>query len=141
MKRAKQILVGLKIPEHAVELTDLACRMGARGASLLLIHVVELPPATPLDAELPEVEAAAEEMFHAAERVARRGGMKVSKLLLHARSAGEALLDELKEKKIELAVLGYHHAQTIGDILLGTTAGHVARHAPCHVLLSIPPRS
>jgi len=140
MKKAKRILVGLKIPEHVVELTDLACRMGVRRASLLLIHVVELPPATPLDAELPEVEAAAEKMFRTAQRVARPSGMKVSKLLLHARSAGEALLDELKERKIDLAVLGCHHAQTIGDILLGTTARHVARHAPCHVLLSIPPR-
>lgn len=140
MKKAKRIVVGLKNLEHAVELTDLACRIGARGASLLLVHVVELPAATPLDAELPDVEATARKMFRAAERVARRGGMKVSKLILHARSAGDALIDVLKDKKSDMAVLGYHHAKAIGEILLGTTARHVARHAPCHVLMSIPPR-
>lgn len=141
MKNAKRILVGLKTPEQANDLTDLACRVGAPGASLLLVHVIELPPATPLEAELPDVEAAAEEMFRTAEALARASGMTVSKLLLHARSAGDALVDELKEKKIDLAVLGYHHAQTIGDILLGTTAQHVARHAPCQILLCIPPRN
>ena len=67
--------------------------------------------------------------------------MKVSTLLLRAHSAGVALLDEMREKKIELAVLGYHHRKTLGEILLGTTAQDVARHAPCHLLLSIPPRT
>lgn len=140
MRKAKRILVGLKTPEHAVELTDLACRVGARDAFLQLIHVIELPPATPLDAEVPELEATARKALRAGERVARRAGLKVSSLILHARSAGDALLDELKKRKIELAVLGYHHGRSLGEILLGTTAQHVARHAPCHVLLSIPPR-
>ena len=59
---------------------------------------------------------------------------------LVARLAGEALLDELKEKKIDLAVLGYHHKRTLGEMLLGTTHDYLARHAPCHLLMSIPPR-
>lgn len=141
MKKPKRILVGLKTAEHAVELTDLACRTGARGAMLLLMHVVELPAATPLDAEIPELEAPAQKALRAAERVARRAGMKTSKLMLHARAAGDALLDQMKESRIELAVLGYHHKRSLGEVLLGTTAQHVARHAPCHVLLSIPPRA
>ena len=33
MKRAKRILVGLKNLAHAVELTDTACRLGARGVA------------------------------------------------------------------------------------------------------------
>ncbi len=141
MKKPRRVLVGLKSAEHVVELTDLACRVGARGASLLLIHVLELPAATPIDAELPEAEAAARKMLHNGERIARRAGMKVATRILHARSAGEALLGELKERKMELAVLGYHHRRTLGEVLLGTTAQHLARHAPCHLLLSIPARS
>jgi nucleotide-binding universal stress UspA family protein len=138
MKKPKRILVGLKTPKHAVELTDLACRVGARGASLLLVHVLELPDPTPLDAEVPDLEKSARKMLRAGERVAKRSRMKVVTLILRARSAGEALLDELREQKIELAVLGYHHGRTLGEILLGTTAQHVARHASCHVLMSIP---
>lgn len=140
MKKAKRILVGLKDLEHAVELTDLACRVGARGASLLLVHVIELPDITPLDAEVPDLEATGRRILRTAERVARRSRLKATTLVLRAHSAGAALLDELKTKRMDLAVLGYHHGRTLGEILLGTTAKHIAAHAPCHVLMSVPPR-
>ena len=140
MKKAKRILVGLKDAAHAVELTDLACRVGARGARLLLVHVIELPDITPLEADVPDLEAQGQKILRAAARVARRSRMKVTTRIVRAHSAGGALLDDLKEEKIELAVLGYHHGRTLGEVLLGTTAKHLATHAPCHVLMSIPPR-
>jgi len=140
MKKAKRILVGLKTLGHTVELTDLACRLGAHNASLFLVHVIELPDPTPLDVEVPDLEEMAKKILRAADRVARRSEMKISSLVLRAHDAGGALLDEMKEKKVELAVLGYHHRRTIGEILLGTTARYLARHAPCHLLLHIPPR-
>ena len=140
MKKARRILVGLKTLEHAVALTDLACRLGARNASLFLVHVIELPDPTPLDAEVPDLDEMAKKILHAAERVARRSEMKIAAQVLRAHDAGAALLDEMTEKKIELAVIGYHHRLTIGEILLGTTAKYLARHAPCHLLVNIPPR-
>jgi chloride channel protein, CIC family len=140
MKRPKQILVGLRDLEHAVELTDLACRVGTHGAALLLVHVIELPDNTPLDAEVPDLEAAARKLLRAGERVARRSRLKVRTLILRAHSAGYALLDEVKERKIDLAVLGYHHGRTFGEVVFGSAAKHVATHSPCSVLLSIPPR-
>jgi len=139
MKKAKRILIGLKTLDHAVELTDLACRLGARGASLLLVHIIELPDPTPLDAEVADLEAMAKKILRTAERVASRSEMKVSRLLLRAHDAGPALLDEMMGKKVELAVIGYHHRRTLGEIVLGTTAQHLAGHAPCHLVIDIPP--
>ncbi|HYK90950.1 MAG TPA: universal stress protein, partial [Acidobacteriota bacterium] len=107
---------------------------------LLLVHVIELPDPTPLDAEVPDLEATAKRILDKAKRIALRSNMKVSTQVLRAHGAAFALLDELKQRKIELAVLGYHHERTIGEILLGTTAQHLARHAPCHILFDIPPR-
>ena len=46
MRKPKRVLVGLKTLENAVELTTLACRLGSRGASLVLVHVIELPDNT-----------------------------------------------------------------------------------------------
>lgn len=138
MAKPKRILIALKTPQQAVELTDLACRVAAHKASLVLVHVVELPPATPIDTEIPSAEAGGKKALQAAERVAKRCGAKITRLILHARSAGDALIDELKERKIDLAVIGYHHRRSLGEILLGTTAQHIARHAPCHLLMSIP---
>ena len=130
MRKAKRILVGLKILENAVELTDLACRLGARGAELLLVHVIELPDNTPLDAEVPNLEAEARKILRAGERVARRSRLNVKTLTLRAYSASFALLDELKGNKSDLAVLGYHHGRTLGEVVFGTTAKHLVTHAP-----------
>jgi CIC family chloride channel protein len=140
MKKARRILVGLKTFDHAVELTNIACRLGAPGAFLMLAHVIELPDPTPLDAEVPEMEAEAKRILRASERVAKRSNMKISKQVFRAHSAGEALLEEMRQKKIDLAVLGYHHRRTLGEMLLGSTARHISRHAPCNLLLSIPLR-
>lgn len=140
MRKAKRILVGLKTYDHAVELTNLACRVGAPEATLMLAHVIELPEPTPLDAEAPEMEAEAKRILRAAERVGKRTRMKIIKQVFRAHDAGEALLEEMKQRRVDLAVLGYHHRRTIGEILLGTTAQHISRHAPCKLLLSIPPR-
>lgn len=141
MKRAKRILIGLKTLDHAVELTDLACRLGARGASLLLVHIIELPDPTPLDAEVRDLDAMAKKILRAAARIADRSGMKVSTLVLRAHDAGPALAAEMKEKKADLAVIGYHHRQSLAEFLLGTTAQHLAKHAPCHLVVDIPPRA
>jgi nucleotide-binding universal stress UspA family protein len=59
-------------------------------------------------------------------------------LIIRAHSAGPAILDELKDKKMQMGVLGYHHDRTISEFVFGTTAQHLARHAPCPLLLSIP---
>ena len=140
MKRAKRILIGLKTLESTDGLVDLACRLGATGASLLLVHVIELPDETPLDVDVPDLDATAKRIVAKGKRIARRSKMKTSALILRAHDAASALLDEMKEKKIELAVLGYHHRRTLGEIILGTTAQHLAKKAPCHIVLNIPPR-
>jgi nucleotide-binding universal stress UspA family protein len=140
MKKAKRILVGLKTVEHAIELTDVACRLGAHKATLMLVHVIELPDPTPLDAAVPDLDATAAKVLRTAGRVAKRSGMKVSARVLRAHDAGAALLDEAQEKKADLCVLGYHHGRTITEIVLGTTAQHLARKAPCHMVFLIPPR-
>ena len=43
-------------------------------------------------------------------------------------------MDELKEEKFDLAVIGYHHKRSLSDLLLGTTAQYLAELAPCRLL-------
>ena len=140
MRKPKRILVGLKTLENAGELTTLACRLSSRGASIMLVHVIELPDNTALDAEVPDLEAAAQEILRVGEHVARRSHLKAKTRVLRAHSASYALLDELKEQKRDLAVVGYHHGRTLGEVVFGTTAKHLAEHSPCYVVFGIPPR-
>ena len=141
MKRPERILVGLKTVDHAGELTELACHLAAEGASLLLVHVIELPDPTPLYAEVPELETTAKEILEKASRIAESSQMKVRTLIVRAHNAASALLDEMKQNKIELSVFGYHHRRTLGEIILGTTAQHLVKNAPCRLVFNIPPRS
>jgi nucleotide-binding universal stress UspA family protein len=114
--------------------------VGLSGSRIFLVHVIELPDNTPLNAEVPNLEAKARKILGAGERVARRSGLSAKTLVLRAHSASFALLDELKEKNCDLAVLGYHHGRTLGEVVFGTTAKHLATSSPCHMVLSIPPR-
>jgi nucleotide-binding universal stress UspA family protein len=140
MKKPKRILVGLKSMDQTVELLDIACRLGAhRDATLFLVHILEVPDATPLDASLPDLEARAAKILAAGARIAKRGGMKVSTMILRARSAGRALVEEAKDKRVDMVVLGSHRRRTLGELFSGTTHQYVAKRAPCQVLLSVPP--
>ena len=140
MRKPKRVLVGLKTLENTVELTTLACRLSSRGASLVLVHVIELPDNTALDADVPDLEAAAQEILRVGERVAHRSHLKAKPRVLRAHSASYALLDELKGKKSDLAVLGHHRGRTLGEVVFGTTAKHLAEHSPCYVVFGVPPR-
>jgi nucleotide-binding universal stress UspA family protein len=140
MKKPRRLLVGLKTMDHAVTLADLACRTAAKNATVFLVHVIELPDTTPLDAEVPDLERTGRKILQTAERVVRRSGLKAETMMFRARLAGEALLDEISSRKIELGIFGYHHRRSLTELLLGTVAQHLTRHAPCHILLEIPPR-
>lgn len=142
MKKApKKILVSLKQAGDAEELIRLATHVAAARAEIVALHVLEVPPATPLDARDEALDAPARAVENAVKRLARRRrGPKVSVRLLRAREAGKTIVDELKEGKFELAVIGYHHKRSISEWLLGTTAQYLAGHAPCRLLMSVPPR-
>jgi nucleotide-binding universal stress UspA family protein len=140
MKKPKRLLVGLKTLDHAVSLADLACRTAAKNATVFLVHVIELPDTTPLDAEIPDLEQSGHKILQTAARVVRRAGLKAETLMFRARQADATLLDEIRSRRIELGIFGYHHRRSLTELLLGTVAQHIARHAPCHILLEIPPR-
>lgn len=143
MKKApKKILVSLKQAADAEELIGLAAHVAApRKAEMVVLHVIEVPPATPLDAADEVLEAparAVDDAVKAQERKHPRRKFRVRSL--RARHIGSTIVDELKEGKFDLAVIGYHHKRTLGELLLGTTAQYLAEHAPCPLLMSVPPR-
>jgi nucleotide-binding universal stress UspA family protein len=140
VKKAMKVVVGLKTVEQAAELVELACLMSRPDATLLLVHVIELPDNTPLDADVPDLDEEGRKILHVGEEVARREVRKRSTRLVRAHSAAQAMLEELKESHADLAVLSYHHKRTISELVFGTTARHLVRHAPCQLLISVPPR-
>ena len=50
-KRVQKILVGLKQASDAEQLLALAAQLAPLGKTITVLHVIEVPPATPLDAK------------------------------------------------------------------------------------------
>ncbi|MBI2956900.1 MAG: universal stress protein [Acidobacteria bacterium] len=142
MKKApRKILVGLKQAADAEELIGLAVHVAATEARIQALYVNEIPPALPLDARDETLDAPERAVAKAVERLARRfKRRKLSLRILRARHAGKTIVEELKQGKFDLAVIGYHHKRSLQELLLGTTAQYLAKHTPCGLLMSIPPR-
>lgn len=138
MKKQK-VMVALKNIESVSSLLDLACRV-ARGmeAELIALHVVEMPDALDLSAEAAVLDQPGKEVLARAHEVACKEHGQISMQLIRARDAAKTIVSEAKEQHIDLVILGYHPRNPLADILLGSTAQYVARHAPCRVVVEIP---
>jgi nucleotide-binding universal stress UspA family protein len=143
MKKAPQkILVSLKQAEDAEALISLATHVAApRKATFVVLNVLELPEITPLDVKDKILEAPVRAVERAYKKQIRKyPRRKFTLRLLRAHHAGKAIVEELKEGKFDLAIIGYHHKRSLADLLLGTTAQYLAKHAPCRLLMSVPAR-
>lgn len=109
-------------------------------AGLLLVHVVQVPPALPLDADAEALDKPGKEVLTAARQaVSALGGATIETRLVRAREAGPALVDEAANSEASLLVMGYHGTHGLSEVILGSTVQYVARHAPCRVIVQILP--
>jgi nucleotide-binding universal stress UspA family protein len=109
-------------------------------ADLTALHVVEVPLATPLDAQEESIDHAGKNLLVHAQGVAEKFSQPLSTELLRAREVGEAIVGVAKEHGVDLLVMGHHkpHTHTLSEALLGGTVRYVAHHAPCRVIVQIP---
>ena len=118
----------------------------ALGAELTLVHVRSVPPIAAMDLAVIEDERAdAAEGPHAtlaawraeAERVA---GSPVRIVLLTGRPA-DTILRYASEQDFDAVVVGSRDGTTLGRLVLGSVAEHVALGANCPVLVVRPARA
>lgn len=140
MEKAK-VMVALRDSETAGALTKLACQMASlTGTNVLALHVLEIPPGLPIDVEDPVFEKPGEQVLSLARQVASNNfSMHISTKLLKARKAGEAIVGEAAEHEIDLLIIGYRQDHGLAETVLGSTVQYVTRHAPCRVLVQVPP--
>jgi nucleotide-binding universal stress UspA family protein len=136
-----KVMVALRDTETAGSLTKLACQMASlAGTNVIALHVIEVPPGLPIDVIDPVFERPGQQVLSLARQIASNNfSMRISTKLLKARHAGEAIVGEAGEEEIDLLVIGYHHDHRLAETLLGSTVQHVTHHAPCRVLVQVPP--
>lgn len=135
-----KVMVALRDAETAGSLTKLACQMASlMGTNLTAVHIVEVAPGLPLDAEDDLLDREGKQVLALARQIASNNfSMRIGSRLLRARHPGEAIVAEAEEKGIELLVIGYHHDHRLAEKLLGSTVQYVFHHAPCKVLVQVP---
>ena len=60
--------------------------------------------------------------------------------IVQAGEPRKTILEVAERLPADLLVIGAHNKRSVLDVVLGGTAGHVSRHAPCSVLMVTPRR-
>jgi len=130
-------IIGRQESEAAV---DLACRLATeRGASIVALHVIEIPLELPLDAEVSEaVEDRANDLLDEVRAIGDAYGVNVIGRLARARRPGPAIVAEAENRHSEIIVLGSPR-RDVGrrrGKIFGGTVDYVLKNAPCRVLVA-----
>ncbi len=132
----RSILVPVKPGRESEEAIDFACRLAAdRGSSIAAVSVVMVPLELPLDADLPEAEAAANEALDAALAIGELYGVNVIGRFLRARSPGRAIVREAERRQTEIIVLGTPRGDRPRRALFSETVDYILKNAPSRVMV------
>ncbi len=131
-----KILVPLKGAPVDAQAVQLACQTARQSrARVILIHVIEVSRAHPLEAENSEEIQRGEEILETAEKVAREQGAHPETELLQARSIGPVLLEEANRRGADLIIMGVPYRSPLEEFQLGTAVRYVLKNALCQVWL------
>lgn len=144
-----------EIVSTAGRLADSDPPPGQRKPRLEFLYVIKLPLTVPLDAQPPadRLERAERALARAAEVAEEYPSVEFEANWLPARSIGEAIVDEARERAVEAIIIGGEPPTRIrGGAVLGGVRGakpaeigpvteYVLRNAPCRVLMTAPPEA
>jgi nucleotide-binding universal stress UspA family protein len=136
-----KVMVAVRDAVSVGSLMTLACQLSqGMDADLMVLHVVDVPLVTPLDALDEMIDRAGKKVLAQAQHVAEKFPQTITTELLRAREVGEAIVGVAKERGVELLVMGHHkpHSHPLSETLLGGIVQYVAHHAPCRVVVQIP---
>jgi len=135
-----QILVPIVGSRITDEMVVLACQLAnEKGSSIDALYVIEVPMNLPLDAPLVEERKRAEEVLQRAMTLANEFKVKMNPIIITARSAGRAIVQQAIERRSEVIILGVMKKRRFTERPFGSTTDYVIEHAPCEVIVNIVP--
>ena len=130
----QSVLVAFEEGHYSGEAVATAARLAARRRrGIHVLVLVAVPPNSPIDAAMPELEARAQSMIDSA-RV--RGGRRVTGHLEKVRpgQAGRRIVEEAREIQARAIVMSLPPRRT-GATLFGRTLEYVLSERPCRVII------
>ncbi|MCC7365088.1 MAG: universal stress protein [Dehalococcoidia bacterium] len=133
------ILVPVTNSPASLEALTAACIVGKqRKAKVYVVHIIEVLRSLPLNAGMEAEARRGEQVLRKAAEVAQHAGYQVSGELLQAREAGSAIVDEARDRGVDMIIMGVGYQRMIGSVQMGKTADFVMRNAACQVWLVRP---
>jgi APA family basic amino acid/polyamine antiporter len=131
------VLVALEVDHFTPQILATAAKLAARGGrGIYVIVTITVPQSSPLDAELPEREAAAASVIeHARLLVGRRVAGRVIKI--RAGQGGRVIIDEARTIRAQAIVLPL--PPRTGTTLFGKSVETVLAERPCRVIIESEP--
>jgi APA family basic amino acid/polyamine antiporter len=129
----QSVLVALEVGHFTPQIVATAAKLAARGGrGIYVLVTVTVPQALPIDAELPEHEAAAASIIeHARLLVGRRVSGRVAKI--RAGQGGRVIIDEARAIRSQAIVMPL--APRTGTTIFGKTVETVLAERPCRVII------
>ncbi|MGI8597179.1 MAG: APC family permease, partial [Thermoleophilaceae bacterium] len=134
----ESVLVAFEDGHYSGEAVAVAVRLAARRRrGIHVVVTITVPATAPIDAELPEQEAAARAAISSARAA---GGRRVSGHWEKVRQgeAGRRVVEEAREIRARAVVMALPRRRT-GASLFGRTLETVLAERPCRVIIASPP--
>ncbi|MGH3062710.1 MAG: amino acid permease, partial [Gaiellaceae bacterium] len=114
-----------------------AARLAAeRGSRVAVVHVIEVPLDLPLDVQLPDAEAEADDILDQSTAFVEGYGIRAVGRLLRARAAGPEIVAEADRRNAELVILGAPRPRVARGRIFGRTVDYVLKHSRSRVLIA-----
>jgi nucleotide-binding universal stress UspA family protein len=138
LTKGERILVGLDGSEHSEKALDQALSMARIcNSTLFVISVVDLYPE--VMAKAPGLEEKmsieARETLERAKQAAEKENITCETIVHIGGPAYEFIIQEAKEKNVDLIVVGTHGRTGLKRLIMGSVAERVIGHAPCPVMV------
>ena len=74
-----------------------------------------------------------EQLLRRAQEIGEQLGIGIESQLLQAREAGQAIVDEARDRKVDAIILGIGYKRLIGSFEIGRTADYILKNATSQV--------
>ena len=135
----EKILIPLDLAEGSPvhDLVEIARCLGKEGTFYVFMHVIEEIPAYIAQEIPPEIlEGVRKEAEARLKKIKKESGLP-GEVVVRKGHPSTVTLDEIEDRGFDCVVMGSHRPG-FADLLLGSTAARVVRHAPCSVHVHRP---
>jgi len=128
------IMVAVGNPDNALELVQNTYKLcGAKDARVELLHMVRVPDQVPLSDAARYMHEGKESIMETMLYLAPL--FPISTHLRYCRSVSRGILSGVRQKRVNMLIMGWHGRRRKGEFNLGSTVDPIIERAPCDVVV------